>query len=415
MEYILTDEQESAVKLVEAWLEGMVTRCLIEGFPGTGKTFTASLALVGSDLSQIACCAPSHKAKNVIREYLDSNGLQEIDVYTVHGFLGLTPEITDEGKQKFEGRSGKSKPYENYRFLWADECSMYGTDIFTQLIGLPLSILFTGDRRQLLPVGDETFPVFDYFENREDKVALTEPQRFSGPIKELVYGCIPYIDAQQKFSPDLYLLSNNCRYLPNWFEHWKTTNSDKVVLAFTNRSVNTVNALCRNHILGGEVTPFYTDEELIAYAPVNDIDDESLCPNGSVVYVDSFEPYQQLIASTVINCYRVMLRGFLKPVLVIRDKGEEKRLNVFLDGLAKECKEKKARWSYYYYVKGIFADLRPTYALTIHKSQGSGYDDVYLLNDFGYLKGKEVGVQPRLWYVGASRAKKNLYVSTVKG
>ncbi|WP_395143711.1 ATP-binding domain-containing protein [Moraxella atlantae] len=56
------------------------------------------------------------------------------------------------------------------------------------------------------------------------------------------------------------------------------------------------------------------------------------------------------------------------------------------------------------YIENFWIDLRPEYTVTIHKSQGSTYDTVYLdLNDFKSIKDlKEVA---KLLYVAISRAK----------
>lgn len=70
-------------------------------------------------------------------------------------------------------------------------------------------------------------------------------------------------------------------------------------------------------------------------------------------------------------------------------------------------------WKKYYQNKySINAPVKHTYASTIHKAQGSSYDNVIVYNDFHYLKQKDIDTYNRLLYVGVSRTSKFCYVAT---
>ena len=75
-----------------------------------------------------------------------------------------------------------------------------------------------------------------------------------------------------------------------------------------------------------------------------------------------------------------------------------------------EYKELKARakkeknWKVFFYLQNRMIDLRLPYATTVHKSQGSTYDEVLIdLDSFKSCWDKDVAA--RLLYVAVSRAK----------
>jgi len=61
-----------------------------------------------------------------------------------------------------------------------------------------------------------------------------------------------------------------------------------------------------------------------------------------------------------------------------------------------------------HYFNNYVADLRPGYAMTIHKSQGSTYKNVFIdVPDI--LKCRSTELRNRLFYVAISRAQENVY------
>ena len=66
-------------------------------------------------------------------------------------------------------------------------------------------------------------------------------------------------------------------------------------------------------------------------------------------------------------------------------------------------------WERYYYLKQNFPDLRPRDAATVHKSQGSTYDSVFV--DLGNISTCHQADQAaRMLYVAFSRARSHVYV-----
>ena len=65
-------------------------------------------------------------------------------------------------------------------------------------------------------------------------------------------------------------------------------------------------------------------------------------------------------------------------------------------------------WPSYFDLKNHVADVRPAYASTIDKAQGSTHDDVFI--DLGDISGcREAGRKARMMYVGITRARNNVF------
>lgn len=409
----LNTEQLAARALILDWLAGKRNHILIQGSPGTGKTYVVSHVLEEIDLDSIrlAVACPSHKAKNVAREYLESVGLSRIPCFTVHGLLGIGMDIDDSsGQTSFTSTASNSAPIQQFTHLWVDECSMLGKDLRDELFSRAVRLLFTGDRRQLLPIDEKSFAVFDFFESCPDNVAtLEKPERYQGPIKDLVYAAIPYIDREEYFDPTFYLMSENCRLNGDWFTDWQKNDNEKVVLAFKNNTVTKINQMCRASIYGENPKPLYIGEELISYAPIKSVANKDLLPNGSTIIVSDIEEGTFLARHETFKVTKVLPEGMLEPCQMFLNKFEQKRWDIWLKELGLKCATGKERWRTFYYYKGLIADLRPTNALTIHKSQGSGWNSVYVIEDFSFLR--DDPMQPRLHYVASSRAKEKLTYS----
>mgnify|MGYP001793864352 CR=1 FL=1 len=399
---------------------------MIQGSPGTGKTFVTSLCVKAwrqryglSTDDELAIATPTHKAKKVVKDYLESMDIN-IDVFTIHSILGkglVTDE--DEGKQRFTS-SGKELPIHDYEIVWVDEFSMVGQDLCNDLFANANRLLFTGDIRQLLPVKETSFPVWDKFQNAfmGDEVAVLEnPQRFDGDIADFVYACIPYIDDNRCIDVDKYLgVSDQIKLSRKWFEAWKKSDfegDESVILTYTNSDVDKLNERCREYILGSPGEPLQIGERVVAYQPLECTLGRQVANNGDMLTITGIEPSQIDTNYGEFDSLDYYFNGADSGVRQIAP-WEAKRWDKFLSELKAKAKAKKIRWGSYYYHESLSAVFKPPYALTIHKSQGSGYKDVFVLNTFNWLKDGEL--QPRLHYVAASRAKQTLhYAKNING
>ena len=106
----LNEGQQKAVEnVVEVFKRGG-KYALIDGAPGTGKTYTAKeaiRALIKQDLSsfdsqfKIKAVAPTNKAVKVLRNSMkDAN--DQIEFSTMHSILGKEPNIDRSGRLVFQ-------------------------------------------------------------------------------------------------------------------------------------------------------------------------------------------------------------------------------------------------------------------------------------------------------------------------
>lgn len=71
--------------------------------------------------------------------------------------------------------------------------------------------------------------------------------------------------------------------------------------------------------------------------------------------------------------------------------------------------ERSEMWKHYFRLDGIFAKVKYNYAVTAHKAQGSTYTNCMLVM-WDIIKNPRLEERNRIIYVGATRAKKMLYI-----
>lgn len=76
------------------------------------------------------------------------------------------------------------------------------------------------------------------------------------------------------------------------------------------------------------------------------------------------------------------------------------------------AKKRKNAWKYYLSFKSCVICLDFAHAMTVHKSQGSTYDTVYLdTEDIGKCSNYDYELYLKLMYVGISRAAQKVYTN----
>ena len=69
--------------------------------------------------------------------------------------------------------------------------------------------------------------------------------------------------------------------------------------------------------------------------------------------------------------------------------------------------DRKAAWRHWHYCRSWVADIRPAAVLTVHRSQGSTFEEVFVAGDLAWCSGPEAKA---LHYVAVSRARKIVHV-----
>lgn len=160
----LNDDQALAAKMIEDY--GV---CILEGSPGTGKTYTLATVvnqLVAAGHQSIRAMAPTGKAAKRMAELLASRGGAEIECTTIHRALKPRPSEEGEGVSKGHAKSGRGRDEFSFgrgpddpldeEIIIIDEESMVDVRLGAALLNAiaPGSrVIFVGDPNQLPSVG----------------------------------------------------------------------------------------------------------------------------------------------------------------------------------------------------------------------------------------------------------------------
>jgi len=221
-------------------------------------------------------------------------------------------------------------------------------------------------------------------------------------------------------------------------------NSDHMkVVAYTNKVVNFYNQAIRERIYGksGKDLPHVVNgEKMIADKPYFDNQERMLLSTnqefevvshsvdfmhvpwnkakGMEMSVDMtmFQYYQCLISTEVILPGGIATRKEHEIKILHEDSlGEWDRLANEHKQLTLKTYDQDARkrgWRQYYNNLGLFCWFKYNYAITAHKSQGSTYDNVLML-DWDISRNHKLEEMNRIKYVAATRARNRLFIAKV--
>lgn len=390
---------------------------ILSGPAGVGKTFwmgyiidtiipryQESCKLIGidPDYDSVTMTATTNKAAEVL-EYATGRNTQ-----TIHSFLNLTIyEDYESGKTRLNVNPRTWQVYEK-KIIFIDECSMIDSQLF-KLIDEgthQCKIVYVGDHNQLAPVTEKLspvyqqgYPMFTLIEQMRTSVpelqALNQQLRDSvetgifNPIIE-VPGIIDYLD-------DVAMK----RMLDITFAN-QTKNSR--VLAYTNRRVVEFNDYIRQKRMLPD--SFQAGEILVNNTAIKLGRGKSLSVESEVEIRANRGPSQiEVEQGTFMDVEHLDFTSHLgemfNHVPVPTDRSH-------FNELVKYYKRQK-NWERYFYLKQNFPDLRPRDAATVHKSQGSTYDSVFV--DLGNISTcHQTDQAARMLYVAFSRARTRVFV-----
>lgn len=180
-------------------------KVLLDGFAGTGKTFTinrvveevkAAAKRLGFKVN-FGMTAPTHKAVKVLKKY--SGLADELDFSTLHSFLGLKETMIEqkdgswkpEYRPDFDRSINRPRKVDGIDVLIIDESSMLQDELFNFVedemrSNYGLRVIYMGDSKQIPPVGKKeatgemTAIPFNQARQKSHHIKvlnLTEPQR----------------------------------------------------------------------------------------------------------------------------------------------------------------------------------------------------------------------------------------------
>lgn len=401
----------------------------LKGCAGSGKTFLARAIIEYCRANDIPVrvTATTNQAVYVLRGQLD---LPDEHVATIHSLLGLrmVPDNRTGGLKLKNDQSQIPRVPRNGVVL-VDEASQTPSILYQEIQRTTTehqhcSFLFIGDPAQLGPVDDEenispamTEPssatletihrqaegnpiiqaatavrngkrwrhLAQYNEERQQGIALT--QSVDG-IKGSAY---------RAFSSETY--ENNPLHAR--------------ILCAKNKTVHLWNDRMRRAIYGKDAEEFQegmwviaqdawvpdkivllTTSELMKITDCNKFEASFMGWEGNVWDIDAVSYYRGPVSAQVVA----------QESRASYDKKVEELL-------ATAKKEGKGHWGTYYDFAQRYADIRPAYASTIHKAQGTTLDRAYYIDrDVQYWPKSSAAEKPKLRYVALTRAANQLAV-----
>lgn len=427
---------------------------VIKGYAGTGKsyliaTFVESMLL--NHKMKIAMTAPTNKAVRVLKDQADFNH-ENLEFSTIHSLLGLREQIDGFGNQKFVQMSKEHCRLGEYSILIIDESSMLSDELFLLIYPYiesgKLLAIFMGDPCQIPPVGMKDSIPFDT--DKQSKYKLKE-YSLTTIVRQAVGN--PIIECTMKLRtalgrPVSFPVKEN-KQLENsadglyWFDGTKKTevvnllktyfqsqnfkmDSDFVkVVCWTNRSVDGFNRMIRKMIYGPEVKALEVGEKLIANKPIVDTNGEGektiIMSTNDEFEVLSFSVKHGNYKGTKLAYYEVSVLqeqfGYsAEKIIRIIHESSQDDYNAIIEHLKELAVAQKrgsyeaaSKWKDYYEFHEVFANVNYNYAITAHKSQGSTYQNCFVV-ETDIDANKDIIERNRIKYTAMSRASKKLFV-----
>jgi|TARA_B110001469_G_scaffold100591_1_gene97973 nucleoside-triphosphatase THEP1 len=405
----LNSDQEAAVHAVFAFLnDKSATEFVIEGSAGTGKTtlvqhilnqipkqelIMSALGEPGFGFIDIYVTATTRKAATVIAEKLTVGA----EPLTIHSLLGL--KVSNDVKTGLTTLRRTKNDLVTDSLIIIDEASFIDHTLLASIRQLTHSskVIYIGDPYQLTPPTSGTSPVFG---GAIPTAKLTQIMRFDGEIdilsglyrktvKSQQFPFIPYdycgAQVRSVDGPTFQSLVQDSFSLPYYEQE-----DDAKVLAWTNARVLEYNGFIRQH--KGYNHDFEVGEQIVTNKPIMD-------NKGKTIYATDGRA-----RITYISASSSTYLGISGKYLTLDNKVE-----VFIANSSHDVKTKlsqlkrQKKWSDFFTTQDSIADIRPPYACTVHKSQGSTYKRVLIdLNDIGRCNVPDQVA--RMLYVAISRA-----------
>lgn len=466
---VLTSDQQQAADAFADWLQqtDATVPFVLSGFAGSGKTFLSMRLLQQVEASGLCwtVVAPTHKAVGVLRQALALEGLHPTWYpSTIHRLLRL--KLKRQGDRELcESTEQTASALEHLGLVLIDEASMVDSSLLTIALQCAHTfgtrLVFVGDPAQLPPVGESESPVFAM--TRAAQATLRQVVRHQGPVLQLA-SCfrdgrlpceVPPLLATVRTDLGQVGVMNRSDWLQRAQEALQqaaaTDNPDAArILCYTNRRLEALVPHARRAIHGemadqmavlpGEVLITRTAVMAPASRDGGETGEEPdlvLGSNRELLVDDVALERCDLAEFGVAGDAQLSLAGLGAPVietLNARVRCGELELNLrlqppvgtparqkldallqYLRTQARDAGQRGGRplWRRYFLVRDAFASLGPAAVLTVHRSQGSSFGEVFVADDVFWPQ--DLDLRRQLVYVAVSRARHGVWLAGRRG
>lgn len=413
----LNTEQAIAAEALNEWIgTGSDKPFTLTGYAGTGKT-TTTVHVLNDYTGKICFTAPTHKAVGV----LASKGvIAGADYLTIHSLLGCRKHWVED-EQIFAPNFDKAR-WSDYDLIVIDEVSMVGEEIWGWIedaqayFGGGQQVLCLGDPAQLPPVGDDSVsPAFNCEGGHLETIMRSSGivERAATKVRENI-GSVKTVQVEIGADETGQVLSferaQKGQFVESLIERLRN-GEDAKLLAYRNASVNKANEFIRKQLFP-EAGEMPQEGERLTVVSTYSVPGVAGAP-GTMLHAEATVEVLEADETTHLNlpCYKLVIRfaGRDLPVHILKE--DSKPAFRQLKNAARDAaKAGSGSWRDFYELAEAFVDLRPGYATTVHKSQGSTFDHVYVL-DYDLHVNREHLQRNMLRYVAFSRAAKGLYIA----
>lgn len=433
-----TPDQQEALDLMTSWLSVGYTKpadgiihfgkftnttnpfFLLKGYAGTGKTFCIQELVNAGTFkpSEICFTAPTNKAVKVLRNYLDDAGLQACVTKTIYSLLGLSLQTNGEVKEL--AKPDEPVNLSQYKVIVVDEGSMVNRflqdaihDAFDKW---KVPFIFMGDPAQLPPVGEITSPIWKI----ENGYTLTKVLRYGNSMLDLATAIRNVVDS---LFPSVKIETKAPVYrVPKaeWFDQIEANielfKSDQAkIISWRNVKVDEYNAFVRRLIFGREAAKsahWLPTDKIVATSRVTDLDDNILLQTDETAEILEIVEgkHPNYTEFDIYNILALDERGKKITLRTLTASGQF-HLSNRLNELSMEAKGgKRYKWKEFWELKEAFAEIRHSYAITSHRSQGSSYLKTFVdLEDIMLNRNKAEAF--RSLYVACTRQREELWIT----
>lgn len=411
----LNQGQEAVAKeFFDFLLDPNATEFGISGPGGTGKTFLMShliddtlpayaetCSLMGTKplYDQVVMSATTNKAAEVLAQATGR------PTSTIHSYQGL---IVKNDFKTGETNIAPSKSFtiKKNKIIFVDEASMVDRQLlkYVREGTHQCKLVFVGDASQLLPVKENKSPVYSgniptHYLTEQMRTDMPELKALHQQLRDTVDGngfkpikCIPgIIDWVSGEEMEKLVLEHFCNP------------TDSRIVGYTNDQVINYNNYIRE--ANGYTGEYSIGETLVSNSAIRLGVEDRLSIEQEVKLIDQDSSTRSI---QVVNDIELEVRnstidlgygGIVSEVPVPTDPDYFNRLVKWLG--------KEKNWEPYFRMKETVPDLRATHACTVHKSQGSSYDTIFI--DAADLSScRQPDMVARLLYVAVSRARKRV-------
>ena len=464
---LLTSEQDAALELLLDAVRDKATAALI-GPAGSGKTtvIRALLERLGADRCVVIC--PTHKARRVV-----AAGLPDARTATVAATLRLRPGINgDTGAISFSrgnvnpDASGFLQDGQPPSALILDEASMvisgHVHDLEVLAGKLGAALLLVGDEAQLDPVSPSASGVrglqtmaWQFVCNPRTARLETVMRTGIGPVLNLSRDVRHSTDLRGIWPAESLYSDASQIVLHEWPNAWlaaatAAVNSDEWadnpdyarVLTWTHREALRVGELIRQNRFPGSQTEWHPGEWISAPSGIPCLANalgNPIAPACSEFKILSVEPAEHLAKTTGAFTWHTPARHEERHVLLTATTNasvavvqhDDQQIKLLLEppdqigSWSSQCKElrrlvktkfdgtaadRRALFKKIADLETWIPNLRSAVTQTIHSSQGSSYQQVFVARDLRHALIADPADAQRLAYVAVSRARGTLHL-----